>query len=444
MIKSQDDLGQRSETIRRANLSTIVRELHEDGPLSRSELVTRTGLTRSAIRDLIGELVSSRLVTEEGTARVKSPGRPSPLVRPNHETAWVLAFEIAVDSLAVATVGLGGKVTDIRRIGRVRSHCSVEEIVLALQELRAEVLPQQGLDENCVGIGVAVVGVVRRLDGFVSMAPNLGWHDVPLGERLKDAFGSHTPIWVANEADLGVLAELRRGAARGVDNAIFLSGEVGVGGGLIVDGKPLTGIAGYGGEIGHMPVNPNGRPCRCGSIGCWETEIGEEALLARAGLAPGGGPAAVDLVLRRADEGSAVEIQALEEVGRWLGFGLGGLVNLLDPRLIVLGGQFVRLHKYVCSALERELDRKALSAPRALVTVEPSMLGDDAPLLGAAELAFEPLLADPAGWMSRRRQARSHDSSNLPINGVHKSDALAFVSARDSDSATSSSQGVVA
>jgi predicted NBD/HSP70 family sugar kinase len=235
------------------------------------------------------------------------------------------------------------------------------------------------------------------------MAPNLGWRDEPLGAALADALGGAARISVANDADLGALVEQRRGAAHGCDHVLFISGEYGVGGGLIVDGQPLTGVAGYGGEVGHMPVNPNGAACRCGSTGCWETEVGEAALLRLAGRPPGGGRPEVDALLRDAEGGSPAALSALDHVGRWLGIGLAGLVNIFNPRLIVLGGLFGRIHPFVLPTLEHELERRALDAPRRIVKIVPAMLGIDAPLLGAAELAFEPLLADPAGWLVPRR-----------------------------------------
>jgi predicted NBD/HSP70 family sugar kinase len=395
-------IGQRSETVRRANLSAIVRELHDRGPQSRSGLVARTGLTRSAIRALIGELVASDLVSEERAAPLGTPGRPSPLVRPNPDGAVVLALEIAVDSLAAALVGLGGHVFERVRIDRPRDHTSVDDIAADLAELATVVRVRRPSDDPLVGVGVAIVGVVRRIDGLVSMAPNLGWRDVPLGERLAQALDTPAPISVANDADLGALVEQRRGAAKGCDHLLFISGEYGVGGGLIVEGKPLTGVAGYGGEVGHIPVNPNGSACRCGSVGCWETEVGEGALLRLAGHRPDGGRSEVDAVLREAEAGSPAALSALDQVGRWLGFGLAGLVNVFNPRLVVLGGLFGRIHPLVFDILEAELDRRALPAPRKLVRVVPATLGIDAPLLGAAELAFEPLLADPAAWMASR------------------------------------------
>jgi predicted NBD/HSP70 family sugar kinase len=395
-------IGQRSETVRRANLGAIVRELHAAGPLSRSELVGRTDLTRSAIRGLIGELTTAGLVFEARAAPQGTPGRPSPLVSLDPRGAVVLALEIAVDSLAVAVVGLGGTVFELARIDRPTGHASVEAVTADLAELAASAIARHRHLEPFLGVGVSVVGVVRRSDGFVSMAPNLGWRNIPLGEELATALHLTCPLSIANEADLGALVEHRRGAAMGLDDVLFVSGEYGVGGGLIAGGRPLTGAAGYSGEIGHLAVNPNGTACRCGSVGCWETEVGEAALLRLAGHPPGGGRGEIDAVLDEAEAGSPSAISALDQVGRWLGVGLAGLINVLNPELVILGGLFGRIHPFVSKTLDDELDRRTLTAPRALVQIVPATLGVDAPLLGAAELAFEPLLIDPAFWMASR------------------------------------------
>lgn len=411
MVSGRDGPGHRSETVRRANLSAIVREVHLHGGLSRSDLVAHTGLTRSAIRGLIGELVADGLVREERASSQGAPGRPSPNVQPHPGGAVVLALEIAVDSLAVAAVGFGGEVLDIIRVDRPRGRFSVEETIDDLAELTRLIRARPPARDALIGIGVAVVGIVRRSDGLVRIAPNLGWRDAPLGACLSSALDTSLPISIANEADLGALAEQRRGAAVGTDHVLFISGEVGVGGGLIFDGQPYTGLAGYSGEVGHMPVNPAGAVCRCGSVGCWETEVGERALLTRAGRSPDGGRAEVDAVLRDAAAGSPGALSALDNVGRWLGVGLAGLVNVLNPELIVLGGLFGRMYPFVGDSLRAELGRLALAVSHELTTVVPATLGVDAALLGAAELAFEPLLADPGAWAPARSAGEAAESA---------------------------------
>jgi predicted NBD/HSP70 family sugar kinase len=402
---NRDPSGQRSETVRRGNLSAIARQLHDRGPLSRSELVARTGLTRSAIRELVGDLVGGQLVDEVAPAPIGVPGRPSALVRPDPHAVTVLALEIAIDSLAAALVGLGGDVIDEIRVERHPAHTTPGQIVADLVELTHSLPGFEEHRDALLGIGVAIAGVVRRPDGFVRIAPNLNWREVALGEQLAAALDLGVPLDVANEADLGALAELRRGAARGADIVVYVFGEVGVGGGIIIGGELLSGAAGYAGEIGHMPLNPAGRACRCGSIGCWETEIGEGTLLRLAGRPENGGRAEVDAVIAEASSGAPLAMAAMAHVGRWLGIGAATLINTLNPRVIVLGGLFERAYPFISGPLLRELEARSLEAPRRLVRVVAGTLGDDAPLLGAAELAFEPFLADPAAWLGPRELA---------------------------------------
>jgi hypothetical protein len=147
--------------------------------------------------------------------------------------------------------------------------------------------------------------------------------------------------------------------------------------------------------------------CRCGSVGCWETEIGERAILARAGLPSDGGRQAVDGLLDDASHGDSAALAALDATGEWLGTGLAGLVNVFDPRVVVLGGVFGRMLPHVGPTIERRLERHALAASRALVRIVPAELGIDAPLIGAAELAFDPVLADPAARLGPRVERRT-------------------------------------
>jgi predicted NBD/HSP70 family sugar kinase len=391
--------GLRSESIRRANLSAIARELHDAGPLSRSELGARTGLTRSTIRVLIGEFAAAGLASELAPGGAGTPGRPSVVVTPNAARPTALALEINVDSIAAAVVGFGGVIREVERIERPRGKLSFEETVADLAALARGLDGFHARNGDLAGIGVAVAGIVRHADGFVSLAPNLGWQNVALGQAIQLALGGFGPVSVANDADLGALGEFRRGAARGCANLVFIAGEVGVGGGVIVDGRPLAGAAGYGGEFGHMPLNPAGRACHCGSVGCWETEIGEDALLVRAGHPRGGGLGEIEALLVEARAGRAQTLEAIDELGRWLGIGLAGLVNIFNPERIVVGGRFAKLFPFLADTIDSQLDRYALGAPRELVTVAPAALGENAPLIGAAELAFTPFLVDPAAWM---------------------------------------------
>jgi predicted NBD/HSP70 family sugar kinase len=240
--------------------------------------------------------------------------------------------------------------------------------------------------------------VTRRSDGFVHLAPNLGWRNVPVGEVLTSELGLDQPVLVANEADLGALAEHRRGVGAGVPHLIYLSGERGIGAGIIHDGKPMLGAAGYAGEAGHTLVNPDGHQCRCGARGCWETEAGEEALARHAGIpATVAGVGVLETVMTRAEAGDEKALAAIAEVGRWLGLGIGNLINVFNPQLVVLGGLYHPLFPFLEKAVYDGARLAALDAPGDVAEIAASGLGPDAPLMGAAELALSEIIADPAG-----------------------------------------------
>lgn len=387
--------GVAAEELRRHNLGAVLEPLHLSGPLSRSELAAITGLNRSTIADLLGELGALGLVEEGPGLPASGPGRPSPVVQARSEGAVVLAVELAVDSIAVATVGVGGHVYNRVRVARPRGRFSPDETTQDVAKLAGPLLDSLPANRILVGVGTAVVGITRRSDGFVHLAPNLGWHDVPLAAMLTGELHLGVPVLAANEADLGALAEHRRGVYAGIGDLIYVSGEVGIGTGVIVDGKPLLGSAGYAGEAGHTLINPGGHPCRCGGVGCWETEAGEVALLRRAGVSDRTGR--LDEVARRAEAGDQTTLRAIGEVGRWLGFGVGNLINLFNPDLVVLGGLYQRLFPFLEASVVEGARLRSLDAPREMAMIARSGLGTDAPLIGAAELALSGVIADPAG-----------------------------------------------
>lgn len=394
--------GVAAEEVRRHNLGAVLERLHLSGPLSRSELTSMTGLNRSTIADLLAELTGLGLVEERAGRPASGPGRPSPVVNVRPEGAAVLAVELAVDSIAVATVGLGGHVYNRIRVARPRGRFSPEETTQDVGKLAGPLLDALPAEHVLAGVGVAVVGITRRSDGFVHLAPNLGWRNVPLAGMLSAELDLGVPVVAANEADLGALAEHRR-VCPGIGDLIYVSGEVGIGAGVIVDGKPLLGSAGYAGEAGHTLIRPGGRECRCGAVGCWETEAGESALLRHVGLGDGTGH--LDEVVRQASTGDEATLRAIAEVGRWLGMGVGDLINLFNPELVVLGGLYHRLFVYLESSVADGARLRALDAPGEMATIARSGLGTDAPLVGAAELVLSGVIADPAGARPRSATA---------------------------------------
>jgi predicted NBD/HSP70 family sugar kinase len=414
--------GSTQEEVRRHNLQAVLHHVHLQGPTSRADLAAATGLNRSTIRALTADLARHGIVRERpppagGRSRA---GRPSLVVAPEAHRFGVLAVDVTVDKLVVAWVGLGGQIIDRREHETTRRAQPVAAVVELLGEMADDLLGAEAPWEACIGVGASVCGVVQREDGLVRFAPNLGWVDAPFGELLRARLGRPATVLVGNDADLGALAEHTRGAATGSDHVLYISGEVGVGGGIIADGHQLHGRGGYAGEFGHVVVNPTGRRCRCGSRGCWETEIGEDAVLVAAARPPGGGWPAVLEVIAAARAGERAAAAGLRRVGRRLGAGVAGLVNAFNPEVVVFGRVLADVFTATEATVRERISTLALTAPREQVRLVPAQLGEDSALLGAAESAFAPFLADPlrtTGWPTapfvRERLAPPRDDLGL-------------------------------
>lgn len=383
--------GVGSDELRRANLRAILETVHTRGPTTRAVLTQQLGLNRSTIGGLTGELQSLGLVSEESAALPGRSGRPSHLVVPRPDNV-VVAVDVGVDQIAVALVGLGGEVLDRRARGHQRGEHDVDHVVESVAQMVEDALARNG-GVRCLGLGVALPGAVRVGDGLVRFAPNLGWVEEPFTGLLAKRLGH--PVSAGNDANLGVLAEHVRGVAVGHADVAYLSGSVGIGGGFIVGGRPLTGASGYAGEIGHLQVDSSGPTCRCGNTGCWEMKIGENQILRLAGRLPGGGPQAVAEVIEAAHHGDARSRAAVEEVAHWSGVGMRAVINLFNPEMIVLGGCLAQVWEAAGERVNEALERTTLISRRSDVTIRSGEFGMDAPLIGAAELAFAPLLQDP-------------------------------------------------
>ena len=384
-------LGTNQEAIRRHNLGTVLRHVHSAGEMSRAELTSLMGLNRSTIAGLVGELeslgISERTDPAEGVRQ--GAGRPSAGVRIAADGPYVIAVDLGVDRAVVARVGLGGRVLQ-RSQAPVHSDGEAWQVGASVAALIRTVVADAPATSPLVGIGISVPGLVRRSDGLIRLAPNLEWHDVSFGGIVLAALGLDVPVCLANDADLGALAEHTRGAAVGTDELIYISGNVGVGAGIITGGHRLEGVGGYAGEVGHLRFNPQGQPCHCGNRGCWETEVGAHAIAAAIKCPPDKVPQLGE-VLDAFDKPSP----ALRATGTALGQGLASLVNMFNPQTVILGGYLRSLYMLVGREVDAGLAERALPAPHESVTLALPGLGQDSSLLGAAEIALEPLFVDP-------------------------------------------------
>jgi predicted NBD/HSP70 family sugar kinase len=391
----------RPDEIRRHNLGLLLRQVHLHGELSRAQLTHVIGLNRSTIRALVTDLTEHRLVQEHLPATRSGAGRPSHVVGPRTDGPFVLAAAVGVESLVTAAIGLSGTVLS-RRDQSLDGAGSMPSAVAGriIADLRHHLrhVPQGA---RLVGLGVSVPGIVREIDGFIELAPNLKWQSVPFARMLADRLPARVPVRIGNDGDLGALAEHVRGAARTVDDAVYVAGDVGVGGGIITAGASLRGSGGYAGEIGHMLVDPMGDPCGCGSTGCFETKVGEVALMRACGRSEQHGGRAILDLYSAARAGDPVTLAGVESVAGWLGRGLASVVNVFNPRMLIVGGSLAGLVELARPSIEAQLDRHVMPSLRTGLELRLPGLGGDSSLIGAMEIGFEALLDDPSSSGAR-------------------------------------------
>jgi predicted NBD/HSP70 family sugar kinase len=253
-----------------------------------------------------------------------------------------------------------------------------------------------------IGVTVAVPGLVRSVDGVVIYAPNIGWHDVPVLDGLRARIGLDCPVRVENDANLSAIAEWAMGSEARSSDLVYLTGEVGIGGGVIVADQLLRGAGGLAGEVGHTSLGDPAAVCACGRRGCWETAVGLSALLREAADPddPVRDPAR-DLetrlaeIVRRADDGDRRTLAALEKVGTALGTGAAVLINVFNPQVIILGGYFAVVGRFLTEPMTAELRARVFAPDLAGARVVLSTLGFTAAVRGGAHVALESVFDDP-------------------------------------------------
>ncbi len=374
--------------VRQRNLAALLRLVHVSGPASRATLTTATGLNRSTVAALTAELCELGLAVERAPEETNRVGRPSPVVAA-HPGVHVIAVNPEVDAVTIAAVGLGG------RVG-VRERIALDRLVTP--EATAELVAATTLrwrrgalgDGRVVGIGLAVPGLVRAKDGLVRLAPHLGWRDAPLRTLVAEATG--LPTAVGNDASLGAVAEHRFGAGRGVDDLVYLNGGAsGIGGGLVVGGVAVGGAGGYAGEFGHNRpgIQTAGSD---GGTGVLEDEVSRARLLAAAGLGNVDEPTLAHALA--ASDAPAVRAE-VERQRRILATALANAVNVLDPAVAILGGFLATLAAAGLDDFRRAVVGQTMPGLADDLEIRVAALGEDRLLIGAAELALAPLLADP-------------------------------------------------
>jgi glucokinase-like ROK family protein len=398
--------------VRERNLSIVLRYIWDAGqPIARARLTEISGLNKSTMGNLLVQLQAWGFVRETGTVNI-GPGRPGTLIDIDPGGGRLIGAELGVDFISVVLTDLKTNIVWRKKIDTNGSAHQQAEVMAQAESLLQEACDEVHLTgQRLLGIGVGVPGLVDHATGTLLFAPNLGWSNVPL-RQLWQRYG--VPVIVENEANAAALGEHMIGTARHIDDFIYLSAGVGLGGGLMIGGRLYGGVGGYAGEIGHMTLLPDGPQCGCGNRGCWETFVGPTAILSRVREAAQSGQTPILLslpdvlgdtsairmphVFEAAARGEEAVRQVLDEVARYLGIGIANLLNAFNPSLVVLGGVLSLAGPYLLPRVKREVEARALGAARSNVEIKLSAFKFDACVMGSASLIAREILNDPSAW----------------------------------------------
>ena len=402
-------MGSSSSAIKSHNLRAVLNILLHNAYVSRVRIAQLTGLSTTTVTNLITELLEQGIVAEEGPEqlqRARGVGRPRTALRLVPEARYAVGVHIGVGSLHVAVTDLfGHKVAAVRQTHPLDR--PARDVLDLIADMVTRAIADTGADsDRILGVGVGASGLVDPQTGVNVLAPNLGWHNVPVRDWLAERLD--LPVFVDNNVRAMALSEAMFGAGQDVQVLAYVYVRVGVGAGFVVDGELYRGGAGAG-EIGHVVlIADGGQPCRCGNTGCLETLVSESAFLALAeqiaarepdGLLArelaGAHVAPIDAVFAAARAGDPSVQAMLDERARYMGIGLANLVNTLSPELIILGGIFAQGQDVLFPAVAQTLHQTAFADLGERVQLAAPSFGHDAGVVGAAALALNAFFYDP-------------------------------------------------
>ena len=391
-----------SEPVQPPPLSdAVLRLIWRERQISRAEIARRLSLSRSTVTEIVKDLLKTVFVEEVGRG-TSSGGRRPIMLEFQYEAKCILGIDIGATHVSVALIDLRGRLLEWKE-KRHPVRTDPEGTRALVVQMCDECIAPWGVGvERLLSISVSVPSPVDP--AHPEWLPEVvipAWQGHSELDRLRERYG--VPVYVDNDANLGALAEHWWGAGRGVDDFVFLKLGRGIGAGYILGGEVYRGVGGVAGEIGHLSIDPHGPPCVCGLKGCLATFIGSSALQARANAllaeypdsALLGEELTMSTIVRAARAGDSLAQHVVQEAASYLGIALTGFINLMNPRMVVLGGGLAQVGDLLLEPLREKVREATLVRSAATVEIRTSQLGPQAVAIGAATLALEAAFAVP-------------------------------------------------
>ncbi|WP_417374486.1 ROK family protein [Glutamicibacter protophormiae] len=391
--------------MRHSNLALVLAEIIRD-PRTRAQLAVDIDMTKGAVGSLVKELIDRGLVVLSKAASGGAVGRPGRIVEAVTTRAHAVGISFSPPYVIGTAVDLAGNVVAREKVTLTERNTPIETLIEITRAITARLhsaVLASSPSSVLAGVAVGVPDLVDPSAGVVRRSPTIGLTDYPLVRALKSALNELTDvITIDNDATYGAVAEARWLGADGGRNLLYLTGSTAMGGGIVANGVPFRGSTGYAGEVGHMVINPDGKLCVCGNLGCWESEIGLNTFLALAAEpedpvrdATIDGNERITAIVQRANAGDRRALQAIGQVARYLGLGLASLINIFNPDTVILGGYFIRLFPFLIDPVQQIVQQRVLSDQLLQCRILHSELEMYAAAIGAGISAIDAFAADP-------------------------------------------------
>ncbi len=384
------------DLIRAINRSHVLNAIKTHGPIGRADIARRTGLSPATVTSISAKLISQRLVLEKA-AGDSSGGRPPILLVINPKGGYVIGIKLTETHAVCALTDLEAQIiakSSMPLSGHEPAHVVDDLAQMVLMLIREQKIAKKQL----LGVGVGLAGIVDAEEGVLRQSPIYGWNNVPLRQMLQDKL--HIPIYVENDVNTLTLTERWFGHGQDVDNFLTVTVGRGVGLGIVVNGQFYHGQTGGAGEFGHITMNPDGPLCACGKHGCLEAYVGDPGLVRLAQEAAAKGELSVsvqniDELLSLARTGDKTAIRIFDQAGRILGIGIANLVNVFNPKKIIISGEGTRQGDFLFNPMKESIQQNTMPGLFDPSTVEIALWGDDAWARGAAGLVLREVFESP-------------------------------------------------
>ncbi|MBQ4869097.1 ROK family protein [Priestia megaterium] len=372
--------------VKKMNQKLILDEILKNSPISRATLSEITGLNKSTVSSQVNTLLEKDFIFEIGAGQSRGGRRPVMLVF-NKNAGYSIGIDIGVDYLNGILTDLEGNII-VEKISDLSSSSAseVKEILFALIHGFVTHMPESPY--GLVGIGICVPGLVDRHQQIIFM-PNLNWNIKDLQFLIESEF--NVPVFVENEANAGAYGEKVFGMTKNYENIVYISINVGIGTGLVINNELYKGVQGFSGEMGHMTIDFNGPKCSCGNRGCWELYASEKALLAS--LSKEEKNISRKEIVERANKNDIEMLNALQNFGFYIGIGLTNILNTFDVEAVILRNHIIESHPIVLNTIKNEVSSRVHSHLDNKCELFPSSLGKNAPALGAVSIVIDSFLS---------------------------------------------------